>query len=80
MIELKIWEIEGEGECDKVTDSHSVPTKATTRPQKIQRVYDTGMQLANALRLVSMQEEANDLELWVLGMVTELEDMEGEMK
>lgn len=75
MIELKIWEIEGEG--DKVTDSHSVQTK---RPQKIQRVYDTGMQLANALRLVSMQEEANDLELWVLGMVTELEDMEGESK
>ena len=83
MIELKIWESEGEGECDKVTDSHSVQAKQPSQPlrtKEIQRVYDAGMGLANALRWVSMQEEANDIEIWVLGMINDLEDMKGESK
>lgn len=39
------------------------------RKQPVQRVYDTGMQFANALRLLGKHEEANQVEVWVLEMV-----------
>ena len=39
------------------------------RNQPAQRVYDTGMQFANALRLLGKHEEANQVEVWVLEVV-----------
>ena len=48
------------------------------RTPEVQRVYDAGMQLADALRLVGRLEESQDMELWVLGVVGEL--TEGESK
>ena len=31
-------------------------------------VYQAGMQLANALRLIGKHEEAHDIEVWVLSL------------
>lgn len=42
---------------DKVTRSHLV-----------QRVYNSGMQLADALRLLGKHEESHEIEVWVLNL------------
>lgn len=36
------------------------------------KIYNAGMQLANALRLAGLHEEAHEIELWVLSLVIEL--------
>lgn len=46
---------------DKVTPSH-----------RVESVYQSGMQLANALRLVGKHEDAHEVELWVLSLMEEL--------
>jgi hypothetical protein len=38
------------------------------------RIYEHGMHLAEAMRKANLIEQANDLEIWVLGMVHELEE------
>ena len=47
---------------DKVTDRHYV-----------QRLYDTGMQLAHYMRLLGKHEEAHEVEVWVLNLKREQE-------
>ena len=46
-------------------------------PKLIERLYNTGMQLADCLRLLGEHEAAHDTELWVLAMV---KDMKGGAK
>jgi hypothetical protein len=46
---------------DKVTDS-----------QNVERLYQTGMQLAHYMRLLGKHEEAHEVELWVLALKKEL--------
>lgn len=41
------------------------------------KLYNAGMQLANALRLLGKHEEAHEIEMWVLAMV---EELKGESK
>lgn len=53
-----------------------VPRNAQGRTPRVQRVYDAGMQLSDALRLVGMHEESTDLEAWVLSVVAELSELE----
>lgn len=38
----------------------------TTREQTIEKVYQTGMQLAQHLRMLDLNEEAHLLEMWIL--------------
>jgi len=38
----------------------------TPREQTVESVYQTGMQLAQHLRMLDLNEEAHLLELWVL--------------
>lgn len=54
------------------TETNTEKPNNLGRTPRVQRVYDTGMQLSNALRLVGMHEESNDLEAWVLSVVNEL--------
>ena len=53
-----------------------VQRNAQGRTPRVQRVYDAGMQLSNALRLVGLHEESTDIEGWVLGVVAELNELE----
>lgn len=53
-----------------------VQRNAQGRTPRVQRVYDAGMQLSNALRLVGMHEESTDIEGWVLSVVAELNELE----
>ena len=46
------------------------------RTPRVQRVYDTGMQFSNALRLVGLHEESTEVEAWVLSVVKELTEKE----
>ena len=38
----------------------------TTREQTVEKVYQTGMQLAQHLRMLDLYEEAHLLEMWIL--------------
>ena len=38
----------------------------TTREQTVEKVYQTGMQLAQHLRMLDLNEEAHLLEMWIL--------------
>jgi hypothetical protein len=38
----------------------------TPREQTIEKVYQTGMQLAQHLRMLDLNEEAHLLEMWIL--------------
>lgn len=42
--------------------------------REVQRVYDAGMQLAEALRKVGKDEEAVEMEIWILALCGELEE------
>lgn len=43
-------------------------------PQLIDRLYATGMQLADCLRLLGEHETAHDTELWILALVQEMKE------
>ena len=42
------------------------------KPKLTDRLYTTGMQFADCLRLLGKHEESHEVEVWVLGMVLEL--------
>jgi hypothetical protein len=42
------------------------------KPELTDRLYTTGMQFADCLRLLGKHEESHEVEVWVLGMVREL--------
>jgi hypothetical protein len=62
------------------TDNETKPEKENRnnlgRTPRVQRVYDTGMQFSNALRLVGLHEESTEVEAWVLSVVKELTEKE----
>lgn len=49
------------------------PTKdKVTRSHLVQRAYNSGMQLADALRLLGKHEESKQIEIWVLQITNEM--------
>ena len=52
------------------------PRNALGRTARVQRVYDAGMNLCDALRLVGMHEESKDLEDYILNLVVDLSALE----
>lgn len=46
--------------------------KMNNKPKLTDRLYTTGMQFADCLRLLGKHEESHEVEVWVLGMVREL--------
>lgn len=56
-------------------------------PKLVDRLYTTGMQLADCLRLLGQHDASHDTELWILAMVQEMkannvrgETMKGETR
>ena len=43
-------------------------------PKIVERLYTTGMQLADCLRLLGDHEAAHETELWVLALVKEMKE------
>ena len=41
-------------------------------PKLIDRLYNTGMQLADCLRLLGEHDASHDTEMWVLALVVEM--------
>ena len=44
--------------------------------EAVKRFYNTGMQVADCLRLLGKHEESGEVERWVLSLVKELNDDE----
>jgi hypothetical protein len=56
--------------------------KKKVDPKLIERLYTTGMQLADCLRLLGEHDASHDTELWILAMVQEMKanNVRGETK
>lgn len=57
---------------DPKTDTTKFVPPTTTKMIQ-NRLYNTGMQLADCLRLLGKHEESNQVEVWVLNFLKELE-------
>lgn len=50
----------------------SKPKPKPKDPKLIDRLYNTGMQLADCLRLLGEHDASHDTEMWVLALVEEM--------
>lgn len=48
------------------------PKNKPKDPQLVDRLYHTGMQLADCLRLLGEHDAAHDTELWILALTKEM--------